>query len=582
MLEELRAAADGGAWTEDRPVDVEGNEAAAHQKRNWVRLTFDCNDKCIFCLDSDTHDGRMRSPEQIKQQILDGRRKGAERLILSGGEPTIHPRYVDFIRLGRLAGYERVQTVSNARMFAYPEFLGRCLDAGLQEITVSLHGHNPRIHDALVGTKGAFEQTLAGLKNALADGRPIVNVDVCVNRGNIKVLPEMMAFFEETGVREVDLLHVIPFGNAWRDGKERLFYDLRAHAGELREAFAYAHRPDWHLWLNRFPVPHCEGFEELIQDPYKLNDEIRGRKEEYAHWVEHGEPLDCREPRRCGHCYLEDVCDEFEGLLARTHGERPWQGLRVDTEVTVGEPAVYGGDPASAEHARDKRRLPLVKRTYPTLAQQAAQAEVVRVASRNGASARRWLDARGVSPAVLDLELEDAADLEPGRFPGLRRVYVTTAADAARLLDAPGAFEVVVRLTRANAAELATWPDAHPERLGRLALVQPSWERLTESREHDVDLRAFFAEFTAPVPVEDVPACVLGRPPRARETLLDGAMLADDGRPEPFRFIRRYVDDGYRVKSLRCAECVHDADCTGLHVNHVRAHGFGAMQPVTG
>ena len=79
MLEELRAAADGGAWTEDRPVDVEGNEAAAHQKRNWVRLTFDCNDKCIFCLDSDTHDGRMRSPEQIKQQILDGRRKGADR-----------------------------------------------------------------------------------------------------------------------------------------------------------------------------------------------------------------------------------------------------------------------------------------------------------------------------------------------------------------------------------------------------------------------------------------------------------------------------------------------------------------------
>lgn len=582
MLEELRALADGGAWTEEPKggVDVDVHEAAAHQKRNWVRLTFDCNDKCIFCLDSDVHDGRMRSVEDIKQQILDGRRKGAERLILSGGEPTIHPRYVDFIKLGRLAGYERIQTVSNARMFAYPEFLHRCLDAGLQEITVSVHGHNARIHDALVGTKGAFEQTLGGLKNALADGRPIVNVDVCVNRGNIKVLPEMMAFFDEIGVREVDLLHVIPFGNAWRDGKEVLFYDLRENHEYLRKAFAYAHKPGWHLWLNRYPVPHCEGFEELIQDPYKLNDEIRGRKEEFGHWIQHGEPLDCREPKRCKHCYLEDVCDHFEGLLEQVHGQQPWSVLRVDTELSVGEPKIYGGDPASAERARDKKRLPLIQHTYPELAAQAARAAVVRVASADAASARRWLEQTGVAPKVLDLELADASDLDPARFPTLRRVAVRRIEDAARLLDEAPQIEVVVALTRATAPALLEWQRARPERLDRLALAQPSWERLTESRDNDVDLKAFFEAFVPEVPVEDVPACILGRPPRPREPTLDASMLADSGTPEPFRFVRRYVDDAYRVKSLRCERCVHEAECTGLHVNHVRAHGFEAMQPV--
>ena len=41
-----------------------------------------------------------------------------------------------------------------------------------------------------------------------------------------------------------------------------------------------------HIWLNRFPVPHLEGYEHLIQDPYKLNDEVRGRKEEYAYLLE--------------------------------------------------------------------------------------------------------------------------------------------------------------------------------------------------------------------------------------------------------------------------------------------------------
>jgi len=63
---------------------IVSHEEAAHEKRNWVRLTFDCNDHCIFCLDALAHDGTIRDREDVKLQILDGRRKGATRLILSG------------------------------------------------------------------------------------------------------------------------------------------------------------------------------------------------------------------------------------------------------------------------------------------------------------------------------------------------------------------------------------------------------------------------------------------------------------------------------------------------------------------
>ena len=55
------------------------HEEAAHDKRNWVRLTYDCNNGCIFCLDSQAHDGDMRDRNEIKEQILDGRKKGATR-----------------------------------------------------------------------------------------------------------------------------------------------------------------------------------------------------------------------------------------------------------------------------------------------------------------------------------------------------------------------------------------------------------------------------------------------------------------------------------------------------------------------
>ena len=578
MLDEAqRAAADGGSW-------VEEHEAAAHQKRNWVRLTFDCNDHCIFCLDTDAHDGRMRDVESVKRQILDGRRKGAERLILSGGEPTIHPQYVAFIKLGRLAGYPHIQTVTNGRMFKYRPFLTRCVDEGLREITFSIHGPNAKVHDALVGVKGAYAEELEGLKNALEDGRVIVNIDVCVNRGNVKHLPAMLEKYVAMGVREYDLLHVIPFGNAWRDGKDVLFYDLEEMRPHLVEAFSWAKKPDMHIWLNRFPVKHCEGFHELIQDPYKLNDEIRGRKEEYGRWIDTGEPLDCREPRRCGYCYLEDVCGTFEAVLDEELRDARFDAVRVDAtwEARQREKPVFGGDPASAK--RGKRPLPLLKRTYreaPALAEAAGATRLI-VKAADLEEARGVL-ARFPGMETLELELADwdglAEALEEGdRLGGLRlgRCDVWTAAEAEALMGF-GGFEVRLALTTKN----EPWLRALEKPPARLALRQPTWERLTESRENDVELRAFFEAFSPEVPVDGLPACVIGRPPRPAPRVHDTAMTTPDGRMEPFRFVQRYILDRYFTTSLRCGSCVHREGCRGMHVNHVRAHGFETMQPVS-
>lgn len=562
LTEEQRAEADGGSW-------VEAHEDAAHQKRNWVRLTFDCNDHCIFCLDSQAHDGRMRDPLEVKAQILDGKRKGAERLILSGGEPTIHPRYIDFIKLGRLAGYDHIQTVTNGRLFKYPEFLKRCVDAGLREITFSIHGPNAKVHDALVGVKGAFDEEIEGLRNALADGRVIVNIDICVNRGNVKHLAAMLEKFTAMGVREYDLLHVIPFGAAWRDGKEVLFYDLEEMRPHLIEAFAWAKKPDMHIWLNRFPVKHCEGFHELIQDPYKLNDEIRGRKEEFQRWIDVGDPLDCREPRRCGYCYLQHVCDTFETTQREVFLGGDFDVARIDVAWETKQKPVYGGDPASAKR---KKRLPMAQLSYPTPESRITSDHALHVVGPNWSTVAPTV-AR-LQHGTLELQLDDWSDL-PDEL-DLDRVYVQSR-DHVELF-ASRDVEVVLSLTESVAPWLLSL-DAPPTK--RFTLRQPTWERLTESKTNDVDLRAFFDALRFEVPVEGLPRCIapLARRPRK---VYDAAMGTPDGKLEAFRYVQRYILDGYRTKSLRCSTCVHDPDCEGLHVNHVRAHGFDAMQPVRG
>jgi len=262
----------------DAAPDIEEREQVAHEQRAWVRLNYRCNDRCVFCLDADSHDGTDRSREELKQEILENRRRGASRLVLSGGEPTIHPDFTSLIRLGQLSGYEHIQVVTNGRMFAYPEFLTRAVEAGLDEITFSIHGPDARLHDALTGTRGAYEQAMAGLANALEDGRPIVNVDIVVTRVNVEHLADMLARLCAAGVREFELLHVVPFGRAFREGRGRLFYDFDGARPHLHRAFEVASRPGVHLWLNRFPPEELEGFEHLIQDPHKLLDEVRLRR----------------------------------------------------------------------------------------------------------------------------------------------------------------------------------------------------------------------------------------------------------------------------------------------------------------
>jgi len=601
------------------PDKIAEHEEAAHDKRNWVRLTYDCNNGCIFCLDSQAHDGEMRDREEIKQQILDGRRKGATRLILSGGEPTIHPQYVDFIKLGRLAGYRKIQTVTNGRLFAYKPFLLRCLDAGLSEITFSVHGPNARIHDALVAVKGAFDQEMEGLRNALADGRPIVNIDVVINRGNVRQLPEMLELFYGMGVKEFDLLQVIPFGRAYSVGRDTLFYDLEEMQPYLTRALEFAKKPDIHLWMNRFPPQHLEGHEHLIQDPYKLNDEVRGRKEEYARLLDDGTPLDCRQPERCRYCYLQRLCDTLD-VARDTAKAQTFRAVRVDTSWEAKVGPVFGGDPASSKKARQaleeaqrvgfesaamgdtfrtgdelrdaderpKFRLPLLAGKAPakvaSIEERVAAAGAALLVLESPTLAEA-LPAVARFPSVTELDLAlgsndglfeaiDASGALAGRR--VRCVRTRSVDEAARLLAHPAGFEVAVALTRDTAPWLLSLKEAPPN----LALYQPTYERLTENGAHDVDLREFFEAFRHAVPVEGVPACVTGRAPRVREETLDTTMMLPEGRLEIFRYAKRYILEHYRTKSLRCRDCVHAESCDGLHVNYVRAHGYGAMRPV--
>ena len=287
------------------------------EKRHWVRLTSTCNQRCLFCHDRGAQDGKTAAWEYLRRELAYGRRQGLRRVVLSGGEPTLHPDYLKAVGLARELGYTHIQTITNGRRFCYPDFLRAAVAAGLREVTFSLHGHTAALHDRLTRAPGSFLQALAGLRAALAVPGLIVSVDVVISRLNLPVLRGLLEFYIGVGVREFDLLALVPFGDAWRN-REDLFCDFSTprDLAHLRRALRLGRRPDLHIFTNRLRPEYLEGFESLIQSPEKILDEVRGRRRLLARYLRSGKAPSCS-GAACPQCFMRDFCKDLAQLRRR-------------------------------------------------------------------------------------------------------------------------------------------------------------------------------------------------------------------------------------------------------------------------
>jgi len=292
---------------------VTQRKEVAQKKKFWLRLTNFCNNNCVFCLDSVHHNGTARSIAALKKELARGISEGSDKLILSGGEPTIHPEFLHIVELGKTMGYTRIQVVTNGRMFYYQDFLNQAAAAGVTEITFSMHGHTKSLYEKQSGIKGSFAQALGGLTNALNLSGLIINIDIVINKINYRYLEDIIRFYIARNITEFDLLQVTPFGSAWKN-KDQVLYTIPAAAGYLKKAFQLQYEfPNIYIWTNRFPACFLEGFEELIQYPEKLKDEIRGRLSIFSRFIRRGELMPCF-GAQCSYCFIEDFCKDLVRL----------------------------------------------------------------------------------------------------------------------------------------------------------------------------------------------------------------------------------------------------------------------------
>src|SRR5581483_10216263 len=131
-----------------------------------LAITYRCNNDCAHC-----YNARERNFPELDTDhwklILDKLwALGVPHIVFTGGEATLRNDLPELIAHaesnGQITGLN-----TNARRLSDEKYVQRLVDAGLDHVQITVESCDESIHDQMMRAKGAFKQTIQGLKNAL-------------------------------------------------------------------------------------------------------------------------------------------------------------------------------------------------------------------------------------------------------------------------------------------------------------------------------------------------------------------------------------------------------------------------------
>jgi pyruvate-formate lyase-activating enzyme len=551
-------------------------ELIANRKKHWVRAVTACNSRCLFCLDMDTPRNVFLPFEEVIAELQRGRDElDADKVIISGGEAALHPRFIDLILEAKKMGYDRVQTVTNGWKYADRDFYIRSRNAGLGEITFSLHGHTPKLHDHLTQHPNSFKRLIKGMVRAVRDPRgPIVNVDVVINKQNVAYLDKIVELCASLGVFEFDLLHIIPQSEAFRN-RDVLFYDVREHMDVLHKVFRMNRHPRFVIWTNRFPISYLEGLEDLIQDPHKMIDEVNGRRFQIRRYIDTGKELDCRQPERCKHCFIEPFCTTLDRSIETQNTQKLDVWLTDDLSEIV-----------------TSKKLPFGARYHGISIIEHQQVHLLLSDIQ-----KQHLEDKNI---CIDLKIEEKPEifLEILQNNNFKNKLLLVIHDVWALNTwknfVQNASDIFCTVEIHLNGDVAKWLLKNRDFLSKLLkkepsigkyirIHQPHHEKLEQAVRRDVlKPQEFFAQLQIPIATSGLPPCV-ARHTKIVEPLERWGMHLFDpelGRLDSRALSRHHIKEHYLAKSERCKDCIVDKSCDGLHVNMIRHQGLKILHPL--
>jgi radical SAM protein with 4Fe4S-binding SPASM domain len=194
----------------DLDLDLPFSKMPSAPYRMDLAITYRCNNDCSHC-----YNARSRSFPELDTKswykIIDKLWKlGIPHIVFTGGEPTLRDDLADLIayaeKKGQITGIN-----TNGRKLADKYYLKSLINAGLDHLQITLESVNETIHDQMVNTPGAWQQTIQGIRNAVSE-----NVYMMTNTTmlsvNVDTIPQTLDFLAELKVPTIGLNALIHSG----------------------------------------------------------------------------------------------------------------------------------------------------------------------------------------------------------------------------------------------------------------------------------------------------------------------------------------------------------------------------------
>lgn len=364
-----------------------------------------CNLACVFCLEDDAARPELANPTApaVTAQLADLRQRGAQHITFMGGETFFRKDLGAIIGDARRLGFTRIGVTTNGTILAKADYLRRQVEAGLDFIEFSLHGHTAEVANAIARRPYAFARQATALAHIDALALPtIFNVVICEENQNhlldiaryvVESFPHIPAQFK---FKFVSLI-----GRAGSEAR-KLGKALRYEDVDITPVGDYLALHNIGVWFGNFPLcrlgEHAASSHELsvMAADEQFFDLFRKENEYKATGYQLGNRV--RPENSCGVCTLRAICPGIE---------RNYIGFGADRALSTRQDA-----PLPLLESALRRRLLDPALAPRRLAMLAARADAV-LAPATAPSAPGLLVSHPTAPHPLRLQVAPRDDGKP-------------------------------------------------------------------------------------------------------------------------------------------------------------------------
>jgi len=226
---------------------------------NTLLVTEQCDNLCLFC--SQPPKARDDHWLFIQAGLAVAAFQSSEPIGISGGEPLLNKElFVRFLdTVSEFSPQTPLHILTNGRSFSDSKFTcevsKRCEDLSLT-FGIPLYSSLPSQHDTLVGSNGAYSETVKGLINAGNSGIPIelrfipTQLNICQLENTIEMATRCFS-----SLVQISIMNLEPTGWAKKNWNRLVSYP-QDHLNSLQRAIDTAHRANVPAYLFNYPLCH--------------------------------------------------------------------------------------------------------------------------------------------------------------------------------------------------------------------------------------------------------------------------------------------------------------------------------------